>query len=159
MQHQILEFNDVGQRLNSRFQHKVFIFSRKVIVGAHIEQNPSEPNETIFLFRVLKDRSWTARKSKIFILFSCFRVNRYQKQFSLDEKLERWKYEESKLDFIEVSLFLLQFYHLIKVFNRPLLHIIILILRQLFDVFFTMTSIYIFCKHISSLLFTLTPYA
>lgn len=35
---------------------------------------------------------------------SIYRVNRYQKQFSLDEKLERWKYEESKLDFIEELL-------------------------------------------------------
>ena len=38
------------------------------------------------------------------IFFFSFRVNRYQKQFSLDEKLERWKYEESKLDFIEAML-------------------------------------------------------
>ena len=38
--------------------------------------------------------------------YCIFRVNRYQKQFSLDEKLERWKYEESKLDFIEVRYFL-----------------------------------------------------
>ena len=31
------------------------------------------------------------------------RVNRYQKQFSLDDKLAKWKYEESKLDFLEVA--------------------------------------------------------
>ena len=31
------------------------------------------------------------------------RVNRYQKQFTLDDKLAKWKYEESKLDFLEVA--------------------------------------------------------
>jgi len=33
-----------------------------------------------------------------------FRVNRYQRQFSLEEKLEKYRYEASKLDFLEELL-------------------------------------------------------
>jgi len=33
-----------------------------------------------------------------------FRVNRYQRQFSLEEKIEKYRYEASKLDFIEELL-------------------------------------------------------
>ena len=36
------------------------------------------------------------------------RVNRYQKQFSLEDKLAKWKYEDSKLDFIEVAVLYLK---------------------------------------------------
>lgn len=35
---------------------------------------------------------------------SIYRVNRYQKQFTLEDKLAKWKYEDSKLDFIEELL-------------------------------------------------------